>query len=109
VSSGTPLYLFTELYQKFDTESLQILKQQSDQLYRYLESDPKGQQLLTEFFQIHPELYNRYLFIPLHSRYQRLVIVVDAVDLSFKDTLNINVTDYLLGRKKPKQPETTTN
>jgi hypothetical protein len=35
--------------------------------------------------------------------------VVDAVDLSFKDTLNINVTDYLLGRKKPKQPETTTN
>ena len=104
VSSGTPLYLFTELYQKFDTESLRILKQQSDRLYSYLESDVKGQQLLTEFFQIHPELYNRYLFIPLHSRYQRLVIVVDAVDLTFKDTLNINVTHFILGRKKPNQP-----
>ena len=97
VSSGTPLYLFTELYRKFDTESLQILKQQSDQLHSHLESDPKGKQQLDEFFQIHPELYNRYLFIPLHSRYQRLVIVVDAADLSFKDTLNINVSRYLLG------------
>jgi len=109
VSSGTPLYLFTELYQKFDSESLQILKQQSDQLYSYLESDTKGQRLLEAFFQIHPELYNRYLFIPLHSRYQRLVIVVDAVDLTFKDTLNINVTHYLLGRKKTKQPKVTNN
>lgn len=109
VSSGTPLYLFTELYQKFDSESLQILKQQSDQLYSYLESDKKGQRLLEAFFQIHPELYNRYLFIPLHSRYQRLVIVVDAVDLTFKDTLNINVTHYLLGRKKTNQPEVTNN
>lgn len=103
VSSGTPLYLFTELYQKFDRESLQILKQQSDQLYRYLESDPTGQKLLTAFFQIHPELYNRYLFIPLHSRYQRLVIVVDAADLSFKDTLNINVTHFIMGAKKKNQ------
>lgn len=100
VSSGTPLYLFTELYQKFDSESLQILKQQSDQLYRHLETDPVGKQLLDKFFQIHPELYNRYLFIPLHSRYQRLVIVVDAADLSFKDTLNINVSRYLLGQEK---------
>ncbi len=109
LSSGIPLYLFTELYQKFDPENLQILKQQSDRLYTYLESNAKGQQLLTEFFQIHPELYNRYLFIPLHSRYQRLVIVVDAVDLTFKDTLNINVTSYLLGVKLPTQPEATNN
>lgn len=104
VSSGTPLYLFTDLYQKFDTESLQILKQQSDQLYSHLESDEKGKQLLDKFFQIHPELYNRYLFIPLHSRYQRLVIVVDAVDLSFKDSLDINVTQYLLGQTGKNQP-----
>ena len=104
VSSGTPLYLFTELYEKFDTESLQILKQQSDQLYRHLETDPDGKKLLDAFFQIHPELYNRYLFIPLHSRYQRLVIVVDTVDLSFKDTLNINVSRYLLGQKNRQEP-----
>ena len=99
VSSGTPLYLFTDLYRKFNKESLQILKHQSDQLYRHLESDPEGKRLLDEFFQIHPELYNHYLFIPLHSRYQRLVIVVNAVDLRFVDTLNINVTPYLHGKK----------
>lgn len=109
VSSGTPLYLFTELYKKFDREDLQILKQQSDLLYSHLESDPTGKQLLTAFFQIHPELYNRYLFIPLHSRYQRLVIVVDAADLSFKDTLNINVTHFLLGQKKEGQTSTKPN
>jgi hypothetical protein len=112
VSSGTPMYLFTELYRKFNPESLQILKQQSDQLYSYLELDEKGKQLLDEFFQIQPDVYNRYIFIPLHSRYQRLVIVVDAVDLSFKDTLNIDVTQYLLGRKtsaKTKQPKAANN
>ena len=100
VSSRTPLYLFTELYQKFDTENMQILKQQNDRLYNHLESDAEGQRLLDAFFRIHPELYNRYMFIPLHSRYKRVVIVVDAVDLSFRDTLNIDVTHYLLGQKK---------
>ena len=109
VSSGTPLYLFTDLYRKFDKENRQILKQQSDQLYQYLESDPIGKQQLKLFFQIHPELYNRYLFIPLHSRYQRLVIVVDAVNLSFVDTLNINVTNYLLGIKKTNHSNSTTD
>ncbi len=103
ISSGTPLYLFSELYKKFDEENLHILTQYSKQLYQHLESDPKGQQQLHAFYQIHPELYNRYLFIPLHSRYQRLVIVVDAVNLGFVDALDINVSDYLLGRKKPRQ------
>ena len=79
---------------------MQILKQQNDRLYNHLESDAEGQRLLDAFFRIHPELYNRYMFIPLHSRYKRVVIVVDAVDLSFRDTLNIDVTRYLLGQKK---------
>ena len=105
LSSGTPLALFTELYTKFDAESLQILKQRSDQLYEHLESDEKGKQLLDTFFQIHPELYNRYLFIPLHSRYKRLVIVLDATNLSYKGTLNMNVTDFVLGRTKRTKPE----
>ena len=105
LSSRTPLYLFTELYTKFNTESLQILKQQSDRLYTYLESDEKGKQLLNTFFQIHPEIYNRYLFIPLHSRYKRLVIVLDATNLSYKGNLNINVTDFVLGRTRKKKPE----
>lgn len=96
VSSGTPLYLFTESYEKFNSESLQILKQQSELLYNYLDSDLKGKQLLHKFFQTHPELYNHYLFIPLNSRYRDLVIVIDPADLSFKDTLNINVGRYLL-------------
>jgi hypothetical protein len=105
LSSGVPLSLFTGLYTEFNTESLQILKQQSDRLYKYLESDEKGKQLLNTFFQIHPELYNRYLFIPLHSRYKRLVIVLDATSLSYKGSLNINVTDFVLGRTKKKKPE----
>lgn len=103
VSSGTPLYLFTELYRKFDSESLEILRQQSEQLYNYLDSDLKGKQLLHHFFQKHPELYEHYLFIPLNSRYRDLVIVIDPADLSFKDTLNINVGRYLLELDMPAQ------
>mgnify|MGYP001818585397 CR=1 FL=1 len=99
VRTKTPLYLFTDLYTKFDLESLQILKQNSDKLYALLESDEEGKQLLNTFFQSHPELYNRCLFIPLHSRYKRLIIVLDASDLSYKDTLDISVTDFLHGIK----------
>jgi hypothetical protein len=102
ISSRTPIYLFTELYKNFDPESLQILRQNSNQLYTFLESDKKGKQLLDNFFQIHPEIYNRYLFIPLHSRYKRLVMVLDASDLSYQDTLDINVTEFLLGIKRKK-------
>jgi hypothetical protein len=112
VSSGTPLYLFTGLYRKFDSESLQILKQQSEQLYNYLDSDLKGKQLLHNFFQTHPELYNHYLFIPLSSRYRDLVIVIDPADMSFIDTLNINVGRYLLELDMPtqtKRPKVTDN
>ena len=105
VGSRTPLYLFTELYKKIDSETLQILKQRSDQLFTYIESDEEGKQLLDTFFQIHPELYNHYLFIPLHSRYKRLVIVLDATNLNYRGTLDINVTEFLLHGTKRKKPE----
>lgn len=99
LKSGTPLYLFTNLYKEIDIERLQTLKQNSEQLYKYLESDKKGTRLLDNFYQVHPEIYNRYLFIPLHSRYKRLVIVLNASDLSYEGKLDINVNDFLLGKK----------
>ncbi len=108
VSSRTPLSLFTELYTKFDTDNLQILKLQSDKLYDYLESDKKGKQLLNTFFQTHPELYNHYLFVPLNSRYKRLVIVLDPTNLSYKGTLNIDVTNFMLGKAKQKKTKAPT-
>lgn len=103
--SRTPLYFFTHLYTKFNAENLQILRQQSDKLFKYIKSDENGKQLLYTFFQSHPELYEHYLFIPLHSRYKRLVIVLDASDLSYKGTLNIDVTEFVLGIPKQKNPE----
>ena len=106
VGSRTPLYHFTHLYTNFDPKNLQILKQQSDKLSKYLESDEKGKQLLSTFFQTHPEIYDRYLFIPLHSRYKRVVIVLEATDLNYTGALDINVTDFLLGIKR-KESTTT--
>ena len=102
IGSRTPLYLFTELYKKFDNESLPILKQNSDQLYKYLEADEKGDHLLNSFYQIHPELYNRYLFIPLHSRDKRQVIVLDADNLNYIGSLSINVTNFVMGKSQQK-------
>ena len=112
VGSGIPLYYFTGLYTKFNSENLQVLKKQSDQLVSFLESDENGKRLLNTFFKTHPELYNRYLFIPLHTRYKRLVIVLDATDLSYKGSLNINVSEFILGRikrNKPEQPKDQNN
>ena len=105
VGSKTPLYFFTNLYTKFNTENLQILKQQSDKLVKYIESDENGKQLLNAFFQTHPELYEHYLFVPLHSRYKRLVIILDAADLNYQGTLDIDVTEFVLGITKQKNPD----
>jgi hypothetical protein len=105
IGSGTPLFLFTDLYTEFNTENLKILRQRSDKLFKYLESDKRGKRLLNRFFQTHPELYNHYLFIPLHSRYKRQVIVLDPTNLGYKGSLNINVTEFLLDKGKLKNPE----
>lgn len=102
VATGTPLFLLADLYHKFDPESLQILKQNSDELLRYLKSDPKGAQLLDSFFRAHGEFINDSVYIPLHTRRQRLVIIVNAIDLSTRGSLNIDVTNYLLGINKKK-------
>lgn len=107
ISSEIPLYLFTNLYKEFDSESLQILKQNSDQLYKHLESTEEGKQLLNTFFQVHPELYNHYIFIPLHSRYKRQIIVLDANNLHYIGSLDIEVTDFILGRSRKKMPESS--
>ncbi len=112
MSSGIPLFLFTDLYEKFDSESLKILKQQSDKLYNHLKADEKGKQLLDIFSQDYPENHNRLLFIPLHSRYKRLVIVLDAADLSHKGALDIDVTEFLIGQTtkvKMMSPESQNN
>lgn len=105
IGSGIPLYLFTDLYKNIDTESLKIIKQNSDELYKYLESDENGRQLLDTFFQTQPELYDHYLFIPLHSRYKWLVIVLDATNLSYTGTLDISATEFLLGLTKGEKQE----
>lgn len=103
LSSRIPLYLFIELYSKFDSRSLAIVKQQSTQLYTWLESQQDGRLLLDEFYMFHPELVDRYLFIPLHSRYKRSVIVLDAHSLQYIGALDMNVSSYLTGEKKDQQ------
>ena len=105
VSSGTALFLFTDLYKKFDSESMRIVKQNSDKLLNYLKADPEGAQLLNEFSQDHGENNHGYLYIPLHSRQQRLVLVLDVTTLSHKGTLDIDVTEFVLGIAKQKNPE----
>ncbi|MCG6887566.1 MAG: hypothetical protein LJE74_10180 [Proteobacteria bacterium] len=106
VSSGVPLYLFYTLYRKFTPEYLALLKQQSDVLYDWLESRPEGRQALEALYQIRPELVDQYLFVPLHSRYKRSIIVLDINSLDYVGSLDIDTTKFLLGKKiKKKTPD----
>ena len=99
VDSNTPLFLFTDLYKDFAHANLQLIKQHSDALVKHLTTDPIASRLLEGFTRKNGFAINDFLYIPLNARRQRLVMVVDATDLSVKGSLDIDVTNFLLNIK----------
>ncbi len=101
LSSGVPLYLFVNRYQIVTPEIKQKMLRSSRELLAWLETDPAGKRELDDFYQIRPELYDYYLFLPLHSRYLRKVMVLRLHDLSYAGSLDVDVTPYLKNRIPP--------
>jgi hypothetical protein len=101
LSSGVPLYLFVHRYQIVTPAIKQKMLRSSRELLAWLETDPAGKRELDAFYQIRPELYDYYLFLPLHSRYLRKVMVLRLHDLSYAGSLDVDVTPYFKNRIPP--------
>lgn len=99
--SGVPLYLFTDRYQPVSAPIRQKMLQTSRELLAWLESQPQGKRELDAFYRIRPELYDYYLFLPLHSRYLRKVMVLRLHDLSYAGSLDVDVTSHLIQKVPP--------
>lgn len=99
IGSGIPLYLFTDRYRRIDAEVKKALIRESEDLYAYLQTDPEARQALEAFYRIRAELPDRYLFVPLHSRYGRSVLVLERDTLDTVGAIDVDVTPYLKRRK----------
>jgi hypothetical protein len=90
-----PLYLFVHRYQVITPVIKQKMLRSSRALLAWLETNPAGKRELDAFYRIRPELYDYYLFLPLHSRYLRKVMVLRIEDLSYAGSLDVDPTPYL--------------
>ncbi len=101
ISSRVPLYLFTERYRPIDAEAKARMIRESEALYDYLTRTPAAREALHAFYQIRAELPYDYLFIPLHSRYGRSVLVLERETLDYVGVVKTDATAYLK-RRAPK-------
>ncbi len=90
--AGRPLFLHGELYAPLTADNQRKIPAQGTPLATLLNQSPSSQQALDDFLQQQQGKVDDYAFLPLHCRYEHLVMVVDRKDGHFVASLNINTT-----------------
>ena len=88
--AGRPLFLHGELYAPLTADNRRKIAAQSPPVALLLNKSPSSQQTLDDFLQRQQGKVDDYAFLPLHCRYDHLVMVVDRKDGRFVASLNIN-------------------
>ena len=88
VSKRRPLYLFTEKYTKLDQTKLEKLAGFSINMKKYLQDNEKGKKIFNDFLAAQNRQPDEFLFLPLHSRYARTIVVLDRQTAQVIDVLN---------------------
>ena len=99
ITTGVPLYLFTDRYRRIDARAKRWMIRESEDLYKAMWSDPEGRKALEAFFRIRAELPHDYLFIPLHARNGRVVLVLERDSLDYVGIVKLDATRFLKQRK----------
>jgi hypothetical protein len=88
--AGKPLFLHGELYAPLTPENRRKIPAQSPPLEQLLSLSPGNRQALNDFLQRRHGKVDDYAFLPLHCRYDHLVMVVDRKDGRFITSLNMD-------------------
>lgn len=108
VQRNRPVYLDGTRYVPLDISRLDKLQRASVDMAEYIQGRPKEEQeIYSDFLKGNPEADGHYLFIPLHSRNETLIVVMSREDLGFVASLSIKPpTDYFAqgGKIKFKLP-----
>ncbi len=99
IATGVPLYLFTDRYRKIDARAKQWLIRESESLYQMMQNDADARKALEAFYRIRAELPHDYLFIPLHARNGRVVLVLERDSLDYVGIVKLDATRFLKQRK----------
>ncbi len=106
LATGIPLYLFTERYRPIDQRARAELQEESRRLLQHLQSEPDSAERLQRFFAEHGGQPGDYLFLPLHARDGRVILVLAQDSLKTVDILEVDVSEYLKNRptRLPRRP-----
>lgn len=86
LSTGKPLFLFTEYYKKLDTENSELIRQKNFSLTTLLKNQPDK---IAHYQSLLQQFDKDVILLPLHSRYRRSMAIVDLKTKTIPDSLNI--------------------
>jgi hypothetical protein len=90
--SGKPLFLRGELYVPLTAELKLRISEQGLSNPMLLNKSAENQKLLDDFLQQRQQKVDAYAFLPLHCRYNDLILVLDRKNGEIVGSLNINTS-----------------
>lgn len=107
MQAGKPLYLLTERYKKITKEHVPVLKENSMNIEKYVETRPK----LKKIFQhklLTGTAKTNIAYLALHGREKWVTSIFDLDELRIIDTMNIEPSKYIFSQKVKRKKKAKT-
>ena len=98
IQAGKPLYLLTERYKKFTKEQAPVLKENSMNIAKYVETRPK----LNKIYQhklLTGTAKTNIAYLALHGREKWVTAIFDLDEMKIIDTMDIEPSKYIFAQK----------
>lgn len=89
-----PLSLFGELYRPLTADNKHKIRQSSIDMDNYLADKPQDMIVFKQFKNKHKNVDKQYMYVPILSRYDLAIVVVDPETIRLIDVLDIRPPQY---------------
>ena len=96
--SSKPLYLLTKYYSKFSKEHMSVLKENSMNLEKYVETRPKLKKIYQQTL-LTATAKKNISYLALHSREKWTTVIFDLDEMRILDTIDIEPSAYTYAQK----------
>ncbi len=105
MATGVPLYLLLELYRPFDTSALEKVRRQDLDMEKRYAGKPAQYRIYQRFLQEHEQGTDALIYVPLHARYIRQILALDASTGKVISSLQIIPPPLMTVRPPPRKNE----
>ena len=91
---GRPLSLYAELYEKLNDEHRQTIRSFSLDMADFVKNRPQSKAIYEGFLKQNAVDQEKLIYLPLYSRYEIVIAVLDRESFNFINVFYINPPDY---------------